>query len=139
MWVRESSVRTKTDRKSIWALWSDVESWKSWDDSVEYSAINGAFRDGTKGTIKAKNAPESPFILIDCAMLESFTAKASLPLGKINFIHTMAEDNGEVVLTHRVEIDGLLTFLFSKIIGKDMERAIPAALNKLVKLAGQTN
>jgi hypothetical protein len=139
MWAKESSVRTKADKKNIWALWSDVEGWKSWDDSVEYATISGAFRDGTKGTIKARNAPESSFILADCVMLESFTTRTSLPLGKMNFVHIMAEDNGEVVLTHRVEIDGLSTFLFSRVIGRSMERSISVALNKLAKFAAQTN
>ena len=135
MWKTEFSVKTKTNKENIWNLWKDVENWKLWDNSVEYSTLSGNFENGTKGILKPKEGPKSTFVLKDCVQLKSFTTQQSLPLGKMNFIHLILEQNNELEIIHRVEMNGLLTFLFSKVIGKGIEKSLPIAVNKLVKLA----
>ena len=134
MWKTEFAVKAKINKENIWNLWKDVENWKLWDDSVEYSTLNGNFESGTKGILKSKNGPKSTFVLKDCVQLKSFTTQSSLPFGKMNFVHLILEQNNELEIIHRVEMNGLLTFLFSKIIGKEIEKSLPEAVNKLVKL-----
>jgi hypothetical protein len=43
--------------------------------------------------------------------------------------------NGELFITHGIEIKGLLTFLFSKVIGRKLIRELPKAMENLSKMA----
>ena len=135
MWKTEYSITTKAAKEKIWRLWADVENWKLWDNSVEYSTINGIFDNETTGVLKPKNGPKSKFVLKNCVELKSFTTRSSLPFGKMDFEHLILEQNNELEIIHRVEMRGLLTFLFSKVIGKNIEKSLPEAVNKLVELA----
>jgi hypothetical protein len=58
MWTNEFVMETKVPEDKIWQLWTDVENWKKWDDSVEYSNINGKFENGIFGTLKSVNGPK---------------------------------------------------------------------------------
>jgi uncharacterized protein YndB with AHSA1/START domain len=35
MWENEFSMETEASAAKVWQLWTDVENWKKWDDSVE--------------------------------------------------------------------------------------------------------
>lgn len=135
MWSKEVSIRTNASKEQIWKLWSDVSNWKSWDDQVTESSIDGKFIKGTKGKLVPKEGPNSTFQLIEVTELKSFTSRAKLPLGKMDFVHLIDESNGELIITHRIEISGLLTFLFSRLIGEKLIKEIPEAMDNLDKLA----
>ena len=53
----------------------------------------------------------------------------------MDFIHEMNEKNGELFITHGIEIKGILTFLFSKVIGKKLIRELPKAMKNLSEMA----
>ncbi len=47
----------------------------------------------------------------------------------------MTETDEGLVLTHTVVMQGLMTWLFSKIIGKNIAHGLPGAVRSLVTLA----
>lgn len=135
MWTKEVIIKTKASKEAIWKLWADVSNWKSWDDQVMESSLDGSFTIGEKGLLRPRGGPKSTFELVELTKEKSFTSRSSLPLGKMDFIHSMEESNGELVLKHRIEISGILTFIFSRVIGNKLIKELPKALNKLVDLA----
>lgn len=134
MWTKKVTIKTNASREQIWSLWSNVEEWNKWDD-VEFSKINGKFEIGTYGILKPVKGPKSKFKLISVNKFNGFTARSILPLTKMDFIHEMNEKNGELFVTHGVEIKGLLTFLFSKVIGEKLIQELPKAMENLSKMA----
>ncbi|WP_166965418.1 SRPBCC family protein [Yeosuana marina] len=135
MWSKKVTIKTNASREQIWNLWSDVKNWNKWDNEVEYSDMNGQFETGTFGILKPIKGPKSKFKLISVDKLNEFTSRSFLPLTKMDFIHEMNEKNSELFITHGVEIKGLLTFLFSKVIGKKLIRELPKAMENLSKMA----
>ncbi len=137
MWSKKEmvSVKTKATKEQIWDLWSDVENWNKWDSDVEFSNINGKFEVGTFGILKPIKAPKSKFELVKVEKFTEFTTCSSLPLSKMYFTHELYEKNGELYISHGVEIKGILAFLFFKIIGENIMKNLPQTLEKLSKMA----
>ena len=139
MWTIETSCKTSAEKEKIWNLWIDVNRWNVWDKEVEYVEIFGSFDKGTKGILKPKNGPKTTFEIVECQSLKSFTTRSILPFCKMDFIHQMNEKDNQLEISHRVEMTGFMTFLFSKIIGKNIKKGLPKAVETLVKLAEKSN
>ncbi len=139
MWTTEVTRKTKASKEQIWKLWSDVPNWNLWDQEVETSEIFGAFQKGTKGVLKPAGGPKSKFEMIECTKFKSFAARSFLPLCKMDFIHTITETSDGIEVTHKVEMTGFMTFLFSKVIGSKIKVGLPVAVEKLVELAENKN
>ena len=58
MLVIKHTVETTASPKAIWDIWQDVANWKSWDHGIEFSTIDGPFKEGTTGTLKPKGGPQ---------------------------------------------------------------------------------
>ncbi|MDR2172522.1 MAG: hypothetical protein LBP59_20470 [Planctomycetaceae bacterium] len=135
MWMEEFIMETKATKEKIWSLWIDVKNWNKWDDSVEYSSLNGNFENGTKGILKTLNGPKSSFIIIDCVENKSFTSRSKLPLCTMDFVHELVDENNVLKINHCIKIYGALEFIFKNIIGKNAAKNIQIAVKKLVTLA----
>ena len=139
MWTTEVNRQTIAKKEQIWKLWADVTNWNSWDSDVESSELYGDFIAGTKGALKSKGGPKTNFIIIDCEFLKSFVNRSYLPLCKIDFIHTLSETQKGLLITHRVEMTGLMTFFFSKVIGKNVAKGLPQAVENLIASAEKSD
>jgi hypothetical protein len=135
MWTTEISRKTKAAKEQIWSLWTDVANWKVWDKDVETSDIFGDFKTGTKGFMKPTGGPKTKFEIFECTSFKSFTNRSFLPLCKTDFIHTLTETKDGLEITHKVLMTGLLTFLFSKVIGSKIKIGLPSAVEKLIEIA----
>ncbi|PIE00869.1 MAG: polyketide cyclase/dehydrase and lipid transport [Acidobacteria bacterium] len=132
---KQVTIKTKATPEQIWKLWSDVDNWNSWDTQTEYSSLNGDFEVGTELIIKPAGGPKSKCKLIEVSPKKSFTVLGSLPLTKMYFIHELEKKGSETSITHSVEMKGPLTFMFSRIIGKNMEEELKEAMDNLAKMA----
>ncbi len=136
MWTTEVCRTTTASPAQIWKYWNDVKNWSVWDDEVESSTLFGEFKIGSKGILRPIGGPKTKFEIIDCDNLKSFTSRSSLPLCKIDFIHTMTKaKNGELEVNHQIVMTGLMTFLFSRIVGNNIKIKLPTAVDKLIELA----
>ena len=59
----EHTVTTTATPADVWALWSDVGSWRRWDPTVEQVAIEGHFAEGAAGTMVLTKGLEAQFVL----------------------------------------------------------------------------
>ncbi|MHB8339152.1 MAG: SRPBCC family protein [Ignavibacteriaceae bacterium] len=135
MWSKEVTIQTNASREQIWELWADVKNWNIWDPEVKYSEIFGEFTEGTRGIIKPINGPKSKFIIFSVDYLTGFSNRSFLPFAKIDFIHKIFVKNEKIYLTHKIEIRGFLSIIFSRIIGEKLIRELPKAMNKLSQIA----
>lgn len=135
MWSTEFSIKTKATKDSVWRLWADVGKWSKWDDSVEASKIDGDFAEGATGVLKPKGGPKTKFRIVKAVEGSGFVNRSRLPLCSIDFIHEIKEIDDEIEITHRIVIKGALSAFFSKVMGRNMSRDLPRAVQNLIKMA----
>lgn len=135
MWKTEITKSSKATKEQVWSIWTDVDNWNIWDANVESSSISGVFKVGTLGELKAKNGPKSKFEIIESTKNKSFVNRTKLPFCTLYFIHEIAESDDSILITHRIEIKGFLSPLFSQLIGKQQAKGLPDAVESLIKLA----
>lgn len=134
-WTVQAEIITKASPLEVWNIWTDVSSWPTWDEDLEWSSLNGPFKVGTEGKLKPKGWPVSKFRLIAVKKYKSHSEKTAMPLTKIIFSHSLIPDNKNVKIIHRVEASGLLAPLLWLTMRKALKKGMPQALKKLAQLA----
>jgi hypothetical protein len=135
MWTAEATATTSASSEVIWQLWSDVANWKTWDTQVESSSLDGLFVSGTRGKLKPKGGPASPFVMLDTQPGRSFTDRTRLPGATMDFIHEMTSTPTGTQFTHRIRITGPLSPLFARLMGRNLRQGVQDAVQKLAHLA----
>lgn len=135
MLVIKHQVKTKVSPNTIWQLWEDVENWNTWDDGIEFSKIDGPFKTGTTGTLKPKGGPVIRTKLSHVEPGNMFTDESKLPMARIIFTHTLSQAENATIVTHQIEIKGLLSYLFFFLIGRKMKQNLPSEMEKMIKKA----
>jgi len=135
MIIANRSITTKASPETIWDFWSDVETWHTWDDGLDGAAIEGEFVAGATGWLKPANGPKVKLELVKVHTNKFFQDRTQLPLGWIDFFHTVEEIGDQTKITQQIEMTGPLTFIFSRLIGKGLKQRLPSVMNTLVRLA----
>lgn len=131
------TIKAGVSKEQIWQIWLDVENWNKWDKDVEWSKIEKDFSIGQKGILKPTGGPKTKFVFTELTLNKSFTTQSSLPLTKMDFVHTIKEKNGELFLTHSIVFSGFLSFIFAKLIGEKSAKGLPIAMKNLIELANK--
>ena len=137
-WTHEESIPTRATGAQVWALWSRPHEWNRWDEGLEWVTLEGTFVSGTWGRLKPVGGPEVKFVILEAWPERGFTDRALLPLTRLDFIHLytpgpLPEQGGRV--TVRIEMRGVLTPLFKRIIGRDIQKTLSATLDRFAAQA----
>jgi uncharacterized protein YndB with AHSA1/START domain len=133
MWEFEHSVEAPVARERVWALWTDVSSWPSWNPGAGYAALDGPLIEGATGTVHAAGGPTSTLKVLAIEPGRRFVTEASERLVRLRFEHELTDvEEGQLRITHRVRMTGPATPVLRHTIGTRLERSIPAALEALV-------
>lgn len=135
MLLTRYSIETTAGPEYIWDLWTDVKNWNKWDHGLEMCDIYGKFQVGAKGWLKPKGGPKFKFEILEVEYLKKFKDRSNLPLTKLDFTHKIEKIGDIYLITHEVEMTGVLTFFFSRIIGKSIKNDLPHAMKNLVTQA----
>jgi uncharacterized protein YndB with AHSA1/START domain len=136
MWDFEHSVEVHASRERVWALWTDIPGWPSWNPGVARAELDGPMAEGATGTIRAAGGPTSALRVLEVVPDRSFVTEASERFMRLRFEHELGEaDGGQLRLTQRVHMTGLATPLMRHTVGARLERSIPKALAALVERA----
>ena len=139
-WSHETTITTTATAEQIWALWSKPQEWNQWDEGNEWVQLDGLFAAGTKGYFKPAGGPKVRFILLEVLPKQRFKDRSFLPLTHLDFTHVYTPNSSKIqggYITHRVEMRGWLTPIFSRIIGRDIQKSLPETLARLSRLAEQ--
>jgi len=126
---------TDASPAKIWEYWSDVATWHTWDNGLHSADIEGEFVAGAKGWLKPADGPKTKLELIEVRENEFFHDITKLPLGKIDFYHTLERVGGQTKITQQIEMTGPLTFIFSRLVGKGLRERLPSVMNTLAQRA----
>jgi uncharacterized protein YndB with AHSA1/START domain len=139
MWDFEHSTQAPASRERVWALWTDISGWPSWNPGVARAELDGPVAEGATGTVRAKGGPTSTLKVLTIEPERRFVTEASERFMRLRFEHELADtEAGELRITHRVHMTGLATPLMRYTVGARLERSIPLAIAALVELAKPT-
>jgi hypothetical protein len=127
----EECVAIKAPIAKVFAMYADVASWKIWDPDVRSSTIEGPFVSGALGTLEPTKGPKAKIVFKKVVPNSSFTVENKLPLCVMRFEHELSEVNGQTLTVHRVIFDGLLSPVFGRLIGRQIQKGLPHTLEGL--------
>jgi hypothetical protein len=135
----EESIEIQASAQVIFAIYSNVAAWASWDPDVYSSSVVGAFVSGSTGKLKPSNGPEVNIIFTEIITDKSFTIESKLPLCVMRFEHELSPGEKGTVATHKVSFSGILSPVFSRIIGSKIRKGLPQTMVELKHAAEQAN
>jgi len=138
MWKFEHTETTAATAEQLWAHYADPPRWPEWDHEAVHVTVNGPMAAGTTGTLKPRNGPRVKFRFVDVRPLAGFTDVSRLPLARLTFAHRIEPTAGGCRISHAVAITGPLSPLFGRVIGRNIEANLPAAMRALARLAEST-
>ncbi len=125
----------QTSRASFWKIWTDANTWASWDTPLQSATLTAPMQLGIRGSLITKNGQKSEFIISQFQALESYTMTTALPLGQLEIQRSFSERNGQLEFTHRVRFLGLSAGLFAALLGKGFMQELPVVMQNLKAMA----
>ncbi len=136
MWEFEDSIDTPATRERVWALYTDVASWPSWNPGVGRAELDGPVAEGVTGTVRGVGGPSSKLKVLAVEPERRLVTQASERFMQPRFEHELTDgDDGRLRITHRVRMTGIATPLMKRTVGRRLQRTIPAALAALAERA----
>lgn len=136
MWTKSLSVVTKeVTKEQIWKLTTDINNWKNWDDTVEYSQLLGDFRVGEYFILKPKGGPKVKIKLVEVQPFTKFTDLTKFPLAKMYGEHLYEETADGLKITITMSVSGLLSKLWIKLVAQNIVDNLKQDIENQIKNA----
>ena len=137
MYEYEHTVESDAPAPAVWALYSDVSTWPSWDTGLISMELDGPFATGTHAVMTLEGLPPIATELADVVAERSFTDCSTLAeMGiEVRFEHHLApRADGGTTLTNRVVVTGPGAEQAGPMITAD----VPETMERLSALAAGT-
>jgi hypothetical protein len=135
MWTVEHTETTSASPAQLWARYAEPATWPEWDHETAAVTVQGRVAVGTRGTLKPVKGPATPFTFTEVTPEVGFTDVSRLPLARLTFTHLIVPTPTGSRFTHRVTINGPLSPLFARVIGRTIAAGLPTAMRQLARLA----
>lgn len=136
MWAKSySKVYQGIKKEDIWHLWADVNNWPKWDKELEYCKLEGAFIEGNQFILKPMNGPKVKIMLSEVVPNEKFIDYCKFPGATMYDAHYLEDIADGVRVTNTISVKGLLSFIWIKLVAKNVADSAPRQTDALVDLA----
>jgi len=136
MWIRSHSIVTKdATKEQMWKLFTDVNNWHKWDTEIDYAKMDGPFEKGNHFILKPKGGPKVKIELIETTPNRSFTDLTRFPLAKMTGEHRFEDTPEGLRITTTMKVEGILAFLWVKIVAQNIVDGLPAEMPAQVRYA----
>lgn len=133
--IHESSTDIAAPPAVIFAIYSDVGAWHTWDPDTQSAALDGPFAVGTRGTLTPTKGRAVPMRIVALSADRSFTVECRIPLFCMWFEHELTPTAAGTRVTQRLRTSGLLRLLLDPVIGKQVRDGFPKTLASLKQRA----
>ncbi len=121
-------------KETIFKFWADVNNWAKWNDDINSAILEGEFKKGSFFTLDLKNGQKVKIELLEVEPNRSFTDLTKFPLAKMYGIHEIVEKDGKIELVGTIKIEGILSFLWTKIVAQGVADSLGSDMDKMIKL-----
>lgn len=135
MLIFKRTTETMVAPEIIWNIWQDVKNWNTWSYPTEYSYLEGAFKEETKGKWKSRGGPLLEILLTQIEPLKVFVLEYKLFLAQIISSHYLTNLGKITKITQQVEIKGPLAFLYAYFIGNKLKKDLSLEMKAMIKKA----
>jgi hypothetical protein len=135
-WQFEYTAQSEAAKERVWSRYIDVANWREWSvEGVEWSRLDGPFEVGTMGKSKPPGFPAGSFRLDVVVPERMFGSETKLPGARLRFEHIIQPVDAGVTITHRALIDGPLTWLWIRLLGRSIKRGLTPGVDRLATMA----
>ena len=134
MVIAEYSVKTNLSATKIWNNLTNVNEWKNWDETIEFSELDEPMGTESIGVIKHKNHQPTSFMVVEYDHMHKLVEIRKSYFGKFKLSREMSEaPTGMVTLTQKIEILGSKSVIFSPFISQSLKSSLAKSVNNLLK------
>ncbi len=133
MRIVKHTIVTKASPIQIWKIWEDAENWKTWDEQIELSRIDGPFQTGTTGCTKFVGTPLFKTLLIQVEPYKLVAQEAYLSFAKVISYQSMRQVDDKTEVTFQVEIRGPLSLFYACMLRRFIKKKIPQEMELMLK------
>lgn len=138
MWTKSHSIVTKeVTKQQMWNLFADVNNWHTWDTGIEFAKLEGKFEKGNHFMFQPKGGPKLKIGIVEAVENKKFTDFTKFPLAKMYGEHTFEDTSNGLKITTTMKVEGLLGFLWVKIVAQKIADALPADMKEQIKAASK--
>jgi len=136
MWTKTYSQKvTGLKADHVWKVWTDVNQWHTWQDDIEYAKLEGEFKAGNRFLFKPKCGPKINIELTRVEPKRIFIDLTRFPLAKMYDAHEIINHGDVVEIKTTISIEGLLSFLWRKIVAENVAHGMKEQTDKLITRA----
>jgi hypothetical protein len=138
MWTKSYSIVTReVTKEQIWKLFADVNNWHTWDTGIEFAKLEGKFEKGNHFMFQPKGGPKLKIEIIEAIENQNFTDFTKFPLAKMYGEHTFEDTPNGLKITTTMKVEGILGFLWIKIVAQKIADALPIDMKEQIKAASK--
>ncbi len=138
MWSKSYSIVTaEVTKEQMWKLFADVNNWHTWDEGIEFAKMQGKFEKGNHFLLKPKGGPKLNIELIETIENVKFVDLTKFPLAKMYGEHLFEETPQGLKITTTMKVEGLLAFLWIKLVAKGIVDGLPHEMQMQIKTASK--
>jgi Polyketide cyclase / dehydrase and lipid transport len=119
---------------TLYAIWSDVAHWHTWDPDTKWARLDHAFTTGSTGKLAPQKGMAVKMLITEATPNKSFTAECRVLGNRMIFTHTLQVTSEGIIATHRAQFQGWLSGLFMKTVGSDVQKGLPLTMTRLKHL-----
>ena len=133
MWSKSYSKKISgLNLKQVWATWTNVNEWHTWQPDIEQAKLEGEFKVGNIFMLKPKRGPKVNIELIRVEPYKNFTDLTRFPGAEMHGSHEFIEHANELEIKTTMSIRGPLSFLWRKLVAEDVAKGMAAQTESLV-------
>jgi hypothetical protein len=112
------STTTPVPPNALYEAIADIASWPTWDPDIEMTEAAGAIAAGQAFVLKPRGGPKVRMTIAAADRPTCFVDLAHLPLAQMRTTHLFEPADGATRVTVRIEVRGLLGFLWDRIVAR---------------------
>lgn len=137
-WEFEHSIVIGARKKTVWDIYSNIESWPLWDHEIEDISLNGEFREGVQGKIKMGGQDILNYKITFSDPNKGFSEEAVIDELKatVKFVHTFSDlPEGKTGIIHHITVLCPGKEEMEENIGNSISSGVPKAMESLARMA----
>jgi hypothetical protein len=135
MWRSEHTLETTARPQDVWKRLEQVDAWPRWDGDLDWARLPGPFALGAQGSLKDRGGRPRAFRITALETSSQCTVLVRLPFAQVLHTHIQAPCGMGTRMTHRVEIQGPLSWLYGWARRRRLREGLAPGMRMLARMA----
>jgi hypothetical protein len=112
------SERTASPASAVWAKWARPQRWAEWDERVQTAEADGELEEGTIVRVKLRKGGRTAHVVTAIEPGRRLVTEYRLPGARVGHERTVEQRGPGAELTHRLYVDGAMSWLWATMLGR---------------------